>query len=474
MGKLNGFKEYDRVECKNRSVEERINDYKEIAIKNETDALMQQGARCMDCGTPFCTWGCSIGNLIPDFNDLIYKGEWKKAFEMLKLTNPFPEFTGRICPALCEGSCTLGVNRKPVTIKEIELQIIEKAFELGLVKSNPPRVRTGKKIAVIGSGPSGLSAAYELNSVGHSVVVFERDDEIGGLLRYGIPDFKLDKSVIDRRIAVMKEDGISFAANINVGEDYEVDKLMQNFDAILLCTGSTVPRNLQVQGRDLTGVHFAMDYLSSSNKYVAGKINKPKIDAKDKVVLVIGGGDTGSDCVGTARRQGAKEVYQYEIMSKPPVERDESMPWPLYPKTLKTSTSHEEGCIRDWDVETLAFEGAKNKLSKIKACKVNWENNDGRITPVRLEGSEFELEVDLVFIAMGFLHTQKEGLLNKLGIECDSRGNINSDNKYRTNISKIFAAGDSRTGQSLVVNAINDGIKAAKIIDNYLMGETSL
>ncbi|KZL89064.1 glutamate synthase [NADPH] small chain [Clostridium magnum DSM 2767] len=353
MGKATGFREYNRENPKKRPVEERVKDYKEIYYKLPEDKLSLQAARCMNCGTPFCNWGCPLGNLIPDWNEMIYKGEWNKAFERLSITNTFPEFTGRICPALCEGACTLGINRDAMSNREIELSIIEKAFKEGFVKPNLPRVRTGKNIAIVGSGPSGLAAAAELNSVGHTVTVFERADEIGGLLRYGIPDFKLEKYVVERRVNIMKEEGIIFKTNTNVGVDYPSEELLKNFDVVVLTGGSTIPRDLKVEGRELKGTHFAMDFLRQQNRRVAGKeILEEEITAEGKVVVVIGGGDTGSDCIGTSIRQGAKAVYQYEVMPKPPEERDDSMPWPTFPRTLKVTTSHEEGCTREWCVNT--------------------------------------------------------------------------------------------------------------------------
>jgi glutamate synthase (NADPH/NADH) small chain len=476
MGKITGFKEFSREVPKDRPAEQRIKDFKEVHEKFPIDKLKQQAARCMDCGTPFCSWACPLGNICPDWNDLVYKDKWQDAFKRLYLTSNFPEFTGRICPALCEGSCTLGDNNEAVTIKEVEVNIIERAFKEGIIKPNPPKVRTGKNIAVVGSGPAGLAAANELNSVGHNVTLFERADEIGGLLRYGIPDFKLEKHVIDRRVKLMEEEGITFKTNANVGVNYPTEKLLEEFDAVVLTGGSTIPRDLQVPGRELDGVHFAMDFLTQQNRRVSGKaISENEISAKDKVVVVIGGGDTGSDCIGTSIRQGAKAVYQYEIMPKPSLERDETMPWPLFPRTLKTSTSHEEGCTRDWCVTTQSLEGKEGKLTTLNGARVKWETDkNGRMSMVEVPGSEFKQDVDLVLLAMGFVHPQQEGMLKDLGVEFDQRGNVAVDEDYKTNKEKVFAAGDMRKGQSLVVWAIHEGREAAKSVDKYLMGETSL
>jgi glutamate synthase (NADPH/NADH) small chain len=473
---MNGFREFKRETAKKRPVKDRIKDSKEIYIKFSAEKLCEQGARCMECGIPFCNWGCPIGNLIPDWNDMVYKEKWEKAYDRLTLTNNFPEFTGRICPAPCEGSCTLGVNRDPVSIREIEMNIIEKAFAEGWTKPTTPRVKTGKKVAVVGSGPAGLATAAELNSVGHEVTVFERDDEIGGLLRYGIPDFKLDKSIVERRVNFMAEEGVNFKTNVNVGVNYSAQDLVAEFDAVALTGGSTIPRDLKVEGRELNGIYFAMDYLKQQNRRVSGKqIETEIIDAKDKVVLVLGGGDTGSDCIGTAVRQGAKAVYQYEIMPKPSVERDETMPWPTFPRTLKTTTSHEEGCNRDWNITTKKFTGENGKVTTLHAVKVEWSVNEkGAMQMAEIPGSEFELQVDLVVLAMGFMQPQHEGLLTDLAVDFDGRGNVVSDEAYMTKKAGVFVAGDMRRGQSLVVWAINEGRQVAKNIDKYLMGETSL
>lgn len=471
MGKATGFKEYNRTAVIKRPVEKRIKDFKEVYEPQSEENLKMQAARCMDCGTPFCNWSCPLGNLSPDFNHMVYKGQWEKAFRRLILTSSFPEFTGRVCPALCEGSCTLGVNREPVTVRELELSIIEKAFKEGWVKSAAPRVRTGKTTAIVGSGPSGLSAADRLNSLGHKVTVFERADKLGGLLRYGIPDFKLEKWVLDRRLRIMEQNGILFRTRTNIGADYSTERLLDSFDSILLTGGSTVPRDIKVEGRDLDGIFFAVDYLACQNKKVSGEKNEKKdINAKGKTVLVIGGGDTGSDCVGTAIRQGAKNVYQFEIMPKPPEVRDETMPWPSFPGTLKTTTSHEEGCTRDWSISTKKIEGADGKVKSIHAIRVQWEKDPtGKIFMQELPGTEFELAVDMILLSMGFLHPEQNGIIEALKLKVDTRGNVYTDDNYMTSKSGVFSAGDMRTGQSLVVRAISDGRQAAKNIDEYLM-----
>lgn len=476
MGKLTGFKEFERKNYNKRSVKERIKDYKEVYIPLNEEEIKEQAARCMDCGTPFCNWGCPLGNIAPDWNDMIYNNQWEKAYKRLTLTNNFPEFTGRVCPALCEAACTLGINRKAVSVREIELTIIERAFEEGWVKSNSPKVRTGKKAVVVGSGPAGLAAAAELNSAGHEVTVFEKSEKIGGLLRYGIPDFKLEKHVIDRRVAVMKEEGITFKTGIEVGVDVKSKELLDKFDAVILTGGSSVPRDLKAEGRELKGVHFAMEYLSQQNKKVSNeKFDEEEINAKGKNVVVIGGGDTGSDCVGTAVRQGAQKVYQFEIMPKPLEERDDTMPWPTYPKILKTTTSHEEGCERDWNVLTKAFLGEDGKLKKLLCSKVEWtEDENGRMKMAEVPNSEFEIEAELVLLSMGFLHPKQEGMLQELGLKLDARGNVSSDESGMTSVEGVFSAGDMKTGQSLVVKCIHDGRMVAKSVDEYLMGDSFL
>ena len=478
MGDPKGFLKYRRNPSEYRAIKERINDYKEILVLRNEEHAIEQAARCMDCGTPFCHWGCSLGNFIPEWNDFIYHKQWKKAYELLQVTNNFPEFTGRVCPALCEASCVLGINDDPVTIRDNEVDIIEYAFKKGWVKPNPPLKRTGKKIAVVGSGPAGMAVADQLNKAGHKVTLFEKDDKIGGILRYGIPDFKLNKKIIDRRLNILKKEGIEFITGVEVGIDYPVDKLKRDFDVICLTGGSKEPRDLKIPGRDLKGIYFAMEYLTQSNRRVAGeKIPKDKlIDAKGKKVVVIGGGDTGSDCVGTANRQGAERIVQIEVLPKPPVKRPPETPWPLYPKVLKISSSHKEGCERYWSVLTKEFIGDdKGNITKIKCVQVDWKKDDnGKFIMKEIPGTEFEIEADLVFLAIGFVHPVHKGLIEKLGIELDNRGNVKTDNNYMTSVEKIFSAGDMRTGQSLVVKAISEGRRAAHFIDKYLMGKTEL
>lgn len=471
MEKGIGFKKFKRETPKRRPVEKRIKDFNEIYEAFPDEKLKIQAERCMNCGTPFCNWACPLGNLAPDFNKMVHEDKWEKAFRRLMLTTNFPEFTGRVCPALCEGSCTLGVNREPVTVREIELAIIERAFKEGWVKPTPPRVRTGMKVAVVGSGPAGLSAAAYLNALGHYVTVVERDDEIGGLLRLGIPDFKLEKSIVDRRIKIMEQEGIVFKTNVNVGVNYKAENLLEEYNAVILAGGSTIPRDLPIEGRELEGIYFAVDFLKQQNRVVSGKAEaQDKLNAKDKVVVVIGGGDTGSDCIGTAVRQGAKAVYQYEIMPKPPEMRDETMMWPEYPRTIKTTSSHEEGCIRDWCISTKKVIGHNGKIKTLQCVKVQWEKNEsGRLVMNEVPGTEFEQKADMVLIAMGFLHPQHEGMLKNLNLQLDLRGNVKTNENNMASMPGIFAAGDMRTGQSLVVKAISDGRTTAKQVDKYLM-----
>ena len=477
MGKPTGFLENSRDLPKKRDVAERLRDYKEVEGPVEETITVKQAARCMDCGTPFCHSGCPLGNNIPEFNDAAYQQNWKLAYDILTSTNNFPEFTGRICPAPCEASCVLAINKPAVTIEYVEKSIIEKAFELGYAVPKIPASRTGKKVAIVGSGPSGLAAAAQLNYAGHLVTVFERSDEIGGLLRYGIPDFKLDKSSVVRRINLMSEEGVAFKTNANVGVNVRVQQLREEFDAILLCGGSTIPRDLPIPGRNLKGIHFAMDFLTQQNGRVSGKkVIVEEILATGKNVIVLGGGDTGSDCVGTSNRHGAKSVTQIEILNKPPDQRNDSMPWPNWPMILRTSTSHEEGCERKWSIVTKEFIGDDaGNLKALKVIEVEWIKSEGGKAPVLKEipGSEKILPCELILLALGFLHPQQEGLLKQLGVEFDERGNVKC-NHYQTSVEGVFSAGDMRRGQSLVVWAISEGREAARAVDESLMGESSL
>ncbi|MEM9337940.1 MAG: glutamate synthase subunit beta [Bacteroidota bacterium] len=464
MGKTTGFLEYDRELPLKKDPKLRIKDYKELYLPFDDQKTNQQAARCMDCGVPFCHSGCPLGNKIPDFNDAVYQEDWVHAWQILKSTNNFPEFTGRICPAPCEGSCVLGINQPPVTIEHIEKSISEKAFDLGLEKANIPEKRTGKSVAVIGSGPSGLAAADMLNQSGHTVTVFERDLEAGGLLRFGIPDFKLEKWVVQRRINLLEAEGIVFKTNTNVGVDLPAQELLAEFDAVVLCGGSTIPRDLPIPGRDLEGVHFAMEFLTQQNREVSSlPEDKERILATGKNVIVIGGGDTGSDCVGTSNRHGAKSVAQIEIMDKPPMERSTTNPWPEWPMVLRTSTSHEEGADREWSLMTKEFIGKKGKLTGIKVVGVSFK--DGKM--IEQKGSEKIIPCELALIAAGFLHAQKEGLLEQLKVGLDKRGNVETKN-FQSSVKKVFAAGDMRRGQSLVVWAIAEGRKVAQQVDEFL------
>ena len=476
MGELGGFKKYERKQEGNVAVRERIKHYKEFTKPLHIKEQQKQGSRCMDCGIPFCHSGCPLGNLIPDFNDLIHKGEWKQALEILHATNNFPEFTGRLCPAPCEQACVLGLIDEPVSIENIEKSIVEKGFEEGWIVPQKPTKRTGKTIAIVGSGPAGLAAAQQLNRVGHSVVVFERDDQIGGLLRYGIPNFKLEKEIIDRRVDILKEEGIEFKTNVNVGVNYPVASL-KNFDAVLLSGGATMSRSIPIKGNEAKGVVQAMDFLTRQTKALFDeKLQKNIINAKGKNVIVIGGGDTGSDCIGTSNRQGAKSVTNFEIMSKPPSDRSVKTPWPFWPMQLKTSSSHDEGCDRNWLVSTKEFlTNDKGELYALKTVEVSWKTIPGqRPQIIEREGSEKIWPCDLALLALGFTGPDKS-LPEQLGLELDTRTNIKASIKdYKTNISGIFIAGDMRRGQSLIVWAISEGRQAAHHIDSYLMGASRL
>ena len=478
MGKPTGFLEFDRSLPKKDAVKERVKNYDEFVHEYSDSQLNSQAARCMDCGIPFCHSGCPLGNVIPEFNDAVYDAKWEEAYDILVSTNNFPEFTGRICPAPCESACVLGIHKPPVAIEEIEKHIIEIAFKKGYVKPRKSHLTTGKKVAVIGSGPAGMAAAAQLNKAGHEVVVYERDDKVGGLLRYGIPDFKLDKSVIDRRVDIMQQSGVEFRTNAEVGKNVPASELEQ-YDAVVLAGGSTIPRNLNIPGRELKGVHFAMEFLKQQNKRVGNSpIETEEIHAGGKNVLVIGGGDTGSDCVGTSNRHGAKSVTQFELMPTPPEMRTAAMPWPTYPMVLKTTTSHEEGCERFWSISTKEFLGDENgNLRAALVVDLEWEK-DALDRPVKfkeVEGSEREIPCELVTLAMGFLHPQHDGLLDQLGLEYDERGNVKAkEGEYQTSKTKFFAAGDMRRGQSLVVWAISEGRECARKVDEYLMGYSEL
>jgi glutamate synthase (NADPH/NADH) small chain len=453
-----------------RPVDERINDYREVYQGFPEDKLKTQAARCMDCGVPFCHTGCPVNNIIPDWNDLVYRDRWKEAIRTLHATNNFPEFTGRICPAPCEAACVLGINEPPVTIKNIEKTIIEHAFAEGWIHPEPPPARTGKKVAVIGSGPAGLAAAQQLNRAGHLVTVFEKNDRIGGLLRYGIPDFKLEKTVIDRRLNQMQQEGVVFQTSAHVGKNVSVEDLRRDFDAILLAGGAEHPRNLNVPGRELKGIYYAMEYLPQQNRKIAGDGVDGQILATGKHVIIIGGGDTGADCLGTAHRQKAKSIHQFEIMPQPPGERSPLTPWPLWPLQLRTESAHEEGGVRDWAVATAHFTGdEKGNVKKLHALRVG--------APPKFEaqpGTEFSMDADLVLIAMGFLGPVKGGLIESLGVKLDARSNVETDANYMSSVPGVFAAGDMRRGQSLVVWAISEGRKAAAGVDKFLMGESHL
>ncbi|HCU85347.1 MULTISPECIES: glutamate synthase subunit beta [unclassified Methylophilus] len=473
MGKVTGFMEFDRLAEENLPVKDRVKNYKEFVLHLTDDQAKQQGARCMDCGIPFCTTGCPINNIIPDWNDLVYHQDWRSAIDVLHSTNNFPDFTGRICPAPCEAACTLNINNDAVGIKSIEHAIIDKAWENGWVTPQINPNKTGKTIAVVGSGPAGLAAAQQLARAGHSVTVLEKNDRIGGLLRYGIPDFKLDKSNIDRRVAQMEAEGVTFKVNQNVGENVSAADLERDFDAVILAGGAELPRDLPVPGRELDGVHFAMDFLTPNNKMVAGDTVPNQIKATGKHVVVIGGGDTGSDCVGTSNRHGAASVTQFELMPQPPEKENKSLVWPNWPLKMRTSSSHEEGADRDWSITTKELIGENGKLTALKGARVEWK--DGKMVDV--PGSEFTIPADLVFLAMGFVSPVQK-VLDAFGVEKDNRGNAKAttdgEGCYKTSKAKVFAAGDIRRGQSLVVWAIREGRQCAREVDAFLMGSSTL
>jgi glutamate synthase (NADPH/NADH) small chain len=475
MGKITGFLEIQRALPPRRPVAERLKDWRELEGKFDEPALQAQGARCMDCGIPFCHKGCPLGNLIPDWNDLIYRGRWKAAIDRLHSTNNFPEFTGRICPAPCEEACVLNINDNPVTIKQIEKQTIDHALKHGWVVPQAPARRTGKSVAIVGSGPAGLACAQQLARAGHLVTVFERADRIGGLLRYGIPDFKMEKHLIDFRMRQMEVEGVTFKAGVNVGVDITTADLKRDFDAIVLATGATRPRDLPVPGRELDGIHFAMDFLPQQNKVVAGDRIPDQILATGKHVVILGGGDTGSDCLGTSNRQGALSVHQFELLPRPPASRTPDMPWPYWPMILRTSSSHEEGVIRDWSINTKAFHGKDGKVTELEAVRLEWVPGDnGRPVMKEIPGSEFRMRADLVLLALGFLGPEHSGVVTDLGLKTDERSNIAADARYMSSEPGVFACGDAHRGQSLVVWAIWEGRECARGVDEYLMGHTDL
>jgi glutamate synthase (NADPH) small chain len=475
MGKITGFKEFKRETPSRRPARERLKDWREFDLKMPEDKLRTQGARCMDCGVPFCHKGCPLGNLIPDWNDLIYRGRWRDAIDRLHSTNNFPEFTGRVCPAPCEEACVLNINNDPVTIKLIEKSIIEHAFAEGWIGPHTAIRQTGKKAAVIGSGPAGLACAQQLARAGHKVTVYERADRIGGLLRYGIPGFKLEKRFLDRRLEQMQAEGVRFITDCRAGYDIHADELRAKYDAICLTVGATKPRDLRIPGRELKGIRFAMEFLPQQNKREAGDIIDPatEITARGKNVVILGGGDTGSDCLGTSNRQGAKVVHQFELLPMPPARRTAEMPWPEWPMILRTSSSHEEGVERDWSINTKSFSGENGHVRKLHGVRLAWKRDNGRMVMEELPGTEFELECDLVLLALGFLGPEPDGIIAELGLELDQRGNIACQN-YMSSVPGVFAAGDGRRGQSLVVWAIWEGREAARAVDAYLMGETML
>jgi glutamate synthase (NADPH/NADH) small chain len=476
VGKTTGFLEIQRKKWPTRPVAERLRDWKEVYLPYPDPELQKQGARCMDCGVPFCHQGCPLGNLIPDWNDLVYKDRWRDAIERLQATNNFPEFTGRLCPAPCEGSCVLGINDDAVTIKAIEVSIIEHAFDRGWVTPEMPSVRTGKRVAVVGSGPAGLAAAEQLNRAGHAVIVFERADRVGGLLRYGIPEFKMEKRFLDRRLTLLQKQGVVFQTNAHVGVNVPVADLRRDFDAIVLAGGACAPRDLPIPGRELGGIHFAMEYLTLQNKRCEGDgvADETFISAKDKRVVIIGGGDTGADCLGTVHRQGAVSVHQFELLPRPPDTRAPDNPWPQWPNIFRVSAAHEEGGERVYAVSTQRFVGEGGRVKGLEAVKVDMVREGGRLDFRPVPGSEFTLDIDLVLLAMGFVGAEKPGMLTDLGVKLTERGNVWRDAAWMTSAPGVFACGDMQRGQSLIVWAIAEGRSAARGVDAFLMGRSDL
>ncbi|HVS42420.1 MAG TPA: glutamate synthase subunit beta [Candidatus Dormibacteraeota bacterium] len=476
MGKLGGFIEFHRRLPPRRPVEERVHDYREVYLPWAVESIREQAARCMDCGIPFCHHGCPLGNLIPEWNDLVWRNDWETAIQRLHATNNFPEFTGRLCPAPCEPACVLSINDDPVTIKQVEVSIIDRAFEEGWVRAAPPAHRTGKRVAVIGSGPAGLACAQQLNRAGHQVTVYEKDDRIGGLLRYGIPDFKLEKWIVDRRIDLLSAEGVAFETGYDVGVDITGAELRTHFDAVVLAMGAGQPRDLPVPGRELDGVHFAMEYLPQQNRRVAGElIPEPEtITARGKRVIILGGGDTGADCLGNVHREGCASVHQFELLPAPPADRAPDNPWPQWSVIMRSSSAHEEGGIRDYSISTTGLSGSNGRVERLHAVRVEMVRSDGRVRFEPVAGSDFTMDADLVLLAMGFLGPVRPGVVEELGVDIDGRGNIVADADYQTSVPGVFAAGDARRGQSLIVWAIAEGRQAARGCDRVLMGSTRL
>jgi len=476
VGKTTGFIEFKRRLPPRRPVEERLQDYREVYLPAAPELAREQGARCMDCGIPFCHSGCPLGNLIPEWNDFVYRDDWRSAIDRLHLTNNFPEFTGRLCPAPCEPSCVLSINDDAVAIKQIEVSIIDRAYHEGWVRAEPPAHRTGKRVAVVGSGPAGLAAAQQLNRAGHWVTVYERSDRVGGLLRYGIPDFKLEKWVLDRRIDQMGAEGVTFETRQDIGVTMAFDDLRARHDAVVIAIGSGHPRDLPVPGRELDGVHFAMEYLPQQNRRVADETvdESVAISATGKHVVILGGGDTGADCLGNVHREKCASVHQYELLAQPGEQRMPSNPWPSWPLIMRTSTAHEEGGVRDFGIQTTALTGQDGRVDTLHAVRIEMKDVDGRVQPVPVPGSEFTMGADLVLLAMGFVHPVKAGLLEQLGAELDARGNLAVDDAYETSVPGVFACGDAHRGQSLIVWAIAEGRNAARGCDTHLMGSSSL